>query len=77
MLESVWEEVLKDTRSIFTYCVNYGLSMRIQCCLCDIIELTNNANSVIQENVDEMKASQNEMKVTITEMERTNQLKHL
>ena len=29
-----------------------------------------NTKSVIQENVDEMKASQNEMQLTITEMER-------
>ena len=30
----------------------------------------NNTNSVIQENVDEMKESQDEMKDTITEIER-------
>ena len=33
-------------------------------------QLTNNTNSLIQENVDEMKTSQDEMKVTITELER-------
>ena len=33
-------------------------------------QLINNTNSVIQENVDEMKASQDEIKATISAMER-------
>ena len=34
------------------------------------LQTHSSTNSLIQENVDEIKASQNEIKVTITEMER-------
>ena len=38
--------------------------------MCTQHQTHSNTNSVIQENVDEMKASLNEMQVTIAEMER-------
>ena len=56
-------------RSIFTHTVfNHACSLSM--CTQHHFKPDSNTTSVIQKNVDEMKASQNEMKVTITEMER-------
>ena len=56
-------------RSIFTHTVfNHACSLSM--CTQHHFQTYINTDSVIQEIVDEMKASQDEMKVTISEMER-------